>query len=124
MGTRSYGQDIHLVGAGNSAGQAALHFANHARRVTLVVRGEKLEKSMSHYLVEQLRSKSNIAVQPRADIVVVHGERNPTAIDIRDIASNAVQRHDPGAFSYSSGQTRKPAAGQHRSRQAWIRSDG
>ena len=40
----THGQDIHLVGAGNSAGQAALHFANHARKVTLVVRGDNLEK--------------------------------------------------------------------------------
>ena len=59
----THGLDIHLVGAGNSAGQAALDFANHARKVTLVVRGESLEKSMSHYLIEQLRGKSNIAVQ-------------------------------------------------------------
>src|SRR5215472_8920993 len=53
-------QDIHLIGAGNSAGQAAMFFANHARTVTLVVRGSSLEKSMSRYLVEQLRGKSNI----------------------------------------------------------------
>ena len=58
----THGQNIHLVGAGNSAGQAALHFANHASNVTLIVRGDSLEKSMSHYLVEQLRSKSNVSV--------------------------------------------------------------
>jgi thioredoxin reductase (NADPH) len=57
-----HGQDIHLIGAGNSAGQAALHFSSHARKVTLVVRGKRLEDGMSHYLIEQLRSKSNIAV--------------------------------------------------------------
>ena len=53
----THGLDIHLVGAGNSAGQAALYFANHARKVTLVVRGDSLEKSMSHYLIEQMRGK-------------------------------------------------------------------
>ena len=53
----THGLDIHLVGAGNSAGQAALNFANHARQVTLVVRGESLDKSMSHYLIEQLQRK-------------------------------------------------------------------
>ena len=58
----THGLDVHLIGAGNSAGQAALYFANHARRVTLVVRGDSLEKSMSRYLIEQLRGKSNIAV--------------------------------------------------------------
>ena len=62
------GRDIHLIGAGNSAGQAALFFANHARKVTLVVRGDSLEKSMSHYLIEQLRGKSNIEVALRAEV--------------------------------------------------------
>src|SRR6185436_3163085 len=62
----THGQDVYLVGAGNSAGQAALHFANHARKVTLVVRRGALEDSMSHYLIEQLRAKSNIAVQLRS----------------------------------------------------------
>ena len=50
----THGLDVHLIGAGNSAGQAALYFANHARMVTLVVRGDSLEKSMSRYLIEQL----------------------------------------------------------------------
>ncbi|MCB1489137.1 MAG: FAD-dependent oxidoreductase, partial [Bauldia sp.] len=45
------GLDIHLIGAGNSAGQAAMFFANHARTVALIVRGDSLEKSMSQYLV-------------------------------------------------------------------------
>src|SRR5207244_4217302 len=49
----THGLDVHLIGGGNSAGQAALYFANHARMVTLVVRGDSLEKSMSRYLIEQ-----------------------------------------------------------------------
>ena len=57
------GLAIHLIGAGNSAGQAAIYFAGHARKVTLLVRGRSLEDSMSHYLIEQLRGKSNIAIQ-------------------------------------------------------------
>ena len=94
----THGQDIHLVGAGNSAGQAALHFANHARKVTLVVRGDNLEKSMSHYLIEQLRTKSNIAVQPHSEITALHGDKNLTAIDVRDIPSSQVHRHDCGGL--------------------------
>ena len=54
------GEDVYLIGAGNSAGQAAIFFANHARSVTLVVRGGSLEKSMSQYLIDQIRGKSNI----------------------------------------------------------------
>jgi thioredoxin reductase (NADPH) len=93
-----HGMDIHLVGAGNSAGQAALHFANHARSVTLVVRGERLEASMSHYLIEQLRAKSNIAVRLGAEIHCVHGDASLSAIDIRDRASGEVQRHGCGGL--------------------------
>ncbi len=49
-----HGLDVFFVGAGNSAGQAALYFAGHARHVTLLVRGDSLEKGISYYLVEQL----------------------------------------------------------------------
>jgi thioredoxin reductase (NADPH) len=76
------GQDVHLIGAGNSAGQAALFFANHARTVTLVVRGDSLAKSMSQYLIDQLRTKSNIRVALRAEVVAVHGAEHLTAIDL------------------------------------------
>ena len=94
----THGLDIHLVGAGNSAGQAALYFANHARKVTLIVRGDSLEKRMSHYVSEQLRGQSNIAVQLRSEIHAVHGDTHLTAIDIRDSASKEVRRHDCGGL--------------------------
>src|SRR5262249_43185716 len=70
----SSGLDLHLIGAGNSAGQAALYFANYARTVTLVVRGDSLEKSMSQYLIDQIRGKSNIAVLLQAEIQAVYGD--------------------------------------------------
>jgi thioredoxin reductase (NADPH) len=94
----THGLDVYLIGAGNSAGQAALYFANHARQVTLVVRGDSLEKSMSHYLIEQLRGKSNVACQLRSEVVAAHGAANLTAIDIRDNASGNVTRHDCGGL--------------------------
>ena len=94
----THGLDIFLVGAGNSAGQAALYFANHARRVTLLVRGDSLEKGMSYYLVEQLRAQSNVAVQLRSEIHGVHGDTHLTTIDIRDSASAEVRRHDCGGL--------------------------
>jgi thioredoxin reductase (NADPH) len=90
----THGLDIFLVGGGNSAGQAALYFANHARSVTLLVRGHSLEKGMSHYLVEQIRRQSNIAVQLRSEIHAVHGNGHLSAIDIHDGASSAIRRHD------------------------------
>ena len=94
----THGLDVYLIGAGNSAGQAALYFANHARVVTLVVRGDSLEKSMSRYLTEQLGGKSNVAVQLRSQVVAAHGDNHLTAIDIRDGASATVRRHDCGGL--------------------------
>ena len=90
------GLDLHLIGAGNSAGQAALFFANYARQVTLVVRGESLEKSMSQYLVQQLQSKSNVAVLVGSEVVAVHGDTHLTAIEVR--AGDSVRRYDSGGL--------------------------
>lgn len=93
-----HGQDVYLVGAGNSAGQAALHFASHARQVTRVVRGARIEDSMSHYLIEQLHAKSNIAVELQSEIQAVHGDTHLSAVEILDRASGEVRRHDCGGL--------------------------
>lgn len=92
------GLDVFLIGAGNSAGQAALFFASHARTVTLVVRGDGLEKSMSHYLVEQVRGKSNIRVALHSEVQAVHGSDHLTAIDISNRQAGTVERHDCGGL--------------------------
>ncbi|MGB8174850.1 MAG: FAD-dependent oxidoreductase, partial [Pseudolabrys sp.] len=90
----THGLDIHLVGAGNSAGQAALFFANHARTVTLIVRGDSLEQSMSEYLIEQLDGKANIEVQLRSEIHAVHGDTHLTAVEVRNSENNEVRHHE------------------------------
>ncbi|KPF59939.1 pyridine nucleotide-disulfide oxidoreductase [beta proteobacterium AAP51] len=92
------GQDIHLIGAGNSAGQAAMFFANHARSVTLVVRGESIEKSMSQYLVDQIRGKSNIQIALHSEVQALHGDKRLEAIDMIDRRSGAVHRLASGAL--------------------------
>jgi thioredoxin reductase (NADPH) len=92
------GLDIHLIGAGNSAAQAAIYFASHARKVTLVVRGTSLEASMSHYLIEQMYGKTNIAVQLQSEVQTAYGDTHLTGIDIRDKATNTVSRHDCGGL--------------------------
>jgi thioredoxin reductase (NADPH) len=94
----THGLDIHLVGAGNSAGQAALNCANHARRVTLIVRGDALEKTMSHYLIEKLQSAENLTVRLQTEVSAVHGDTHLTAVDIRDLASGVVERQDSGGL--------------------------
>jgi thioredoxin reductase (NADPH) len=92
------GQDIYLIGAGNSAGQAALYFANHARLVTLLVRGDALEKSMSHYLIEQIRAKPNIDVELQSEVQAVYGNGHLTAIDICNRSSKEARRADCGGL--------------------------
>lgn len=94
----THGLDVHLIGAGNSAGQAALFFASHARTVTLIVRAAALEQSMSHYLVEQLRAKSNIAVRLGCEVVAIHGDTHLTAVEIADRAGDVTRREDCGGL--------------------------
>lgn len=74
------GKDVFIVGGGNSAGQAAIFFSSYAAHVTLLVRGESLEKSMSQYLIDQLHTKANIAVELETEVVDVSGERCLEAI--------------------------------------------
>lgn len=76
------GLDVFLIGAGNSAGQAAMYFSNFARTVTLLVRGSSLEKSMSRYLVDQLGSKANVHVRLGSEVTAVYGSDHLEAIDV------------------------------------------
>ncbi|HEU4393554.1 MAG TPA: FAD-dependent oxidoreductase [Solirubrobacterales bacterium] len=62
-------EEVYVVGGANSAGQAALHLAEFARRVTLVVRAESLEKGMSHYLVKQIEATPGIDVRLGTEVV-------------------------------------------------------
>ena len=78
-----HGLDIHIVGAGNSAGQAAMFFSTHARRVTLLCRSGSLEHSMSRYLIDQLASRANIEVLFNSEVVAAHGTEALDAIDLR-----------------------------------------
>ena len=68
------GRRVHLVGGGNSAGQAAMAFSNYAESVTMLVRGPSLAASMSSYLIDQLASKSNITIETETSVVGVIGE--------------------------------------------------
>jgi len=88
------GNDVYLIGAGNSAGQAAIFFSNHARSVTLLVRGESLAESMSHYLIEQIATKANIRVETRSEVVAVHGDEQLDAIEVIDRRTGATSRRD------------------------------
>ncbi|HXQ85747.1 MAG TPA: FAD-dependent oxidoreductase [Gaiella sp.] len=80
----THGLDVHIVGAGNSAGQAAMYFSTHARGVTILCRSDGIERSMSRYLVDQIASRPNIEVRTRTELSAAHGEASLEAIDLRD----------------------------------------
>jgi thioredoxin reductase (NADPH) len=96
--TIAQGLDVHLIGAGNSAGQAAMFFANHARSVTLIVRADSLQKSMSQYLIDQIRSKPNIRTALNSEVTAVHGDSHLAAIDIFDRGESEVRREESGGL--------------------------
>jgi thioredoxin reductase (NADPH) len=66
-------QHVVVIGGANSAGQAAVYFSAHAAQVTMLVRGSSLERSMSHYLVEQLVALPNVAVRTSSEAVAAEG---------------------------------------------------
>jgi thioredoxin reductase (NADPH) len=94
----THGLDVHIVGAGNSAGQAALSFSTHARSVTILSRSDRLEKSMSRYLIDQLGARPNIRVLFGAEVAAVQGELSLEAIDVRDSATGATSRLESGGL--------------------------
>jgi thioredoxin reductase (NADPH) len=94
----THGLDVHIVGAGNSAGQAAMFFSTYARSVTILCRGHELEKSMSRYLIDQLATRSNIDVMFGTDVAAVHGETSLEAIDIRDSGTGETRRRGSGGL--------------------------
>jgi thioredoxin reductase (NADPH) len=86
------GQDVFLVGAGNSAGQAAAHLARYARTVTLLVRGGSLSASMSDYLVKQIGRTENIRIRHNTELVRAHGRVRLEALEMRDTEKGTSDR--------------------------------
>jgi thioredoxin reductase (NADPH) len=78
------GRDVFVVGAGNSAGQTALHLARHARRVTVLVRGDSLARSMSGYLIREIEVTSNITVCLHTVVTDGHGNDHLDTLILRD----------------------------------------
>jgi len=73
------GQEIALVGAGNSAGQAVVYLAQHVKKVWMIVRGRSLEATMSQYLVDRIRGLPNVEVLVRTEICGLEGEGDALA---------------------------------------------
>lgn len=91
------GQDVYVVGGGNSAGQAALHLARYARRVVLLVRGDSLAESMSKYLIDQLAAVG-VLVRLHSEIVGGGGTGRLERLVVHDRRSGADDTVDAGGL--------------------------
>lgn len=76
------GENVYLVGGANSAGQAAVYFAQFAHSVTILVRSDSLQKGMSQYLIDQIQQIENIHVETQSEVVEVHGDDHLESITI------------------------------------------
>lgn len=86
------GEDVYIIGGGNSAGQAAAYFARHdARSVTILVRGTTLESSMSYYLVQQIAAIPNITVRTCTEVIAGSGDEHLETLTLRDNSTGAAE---------------------------------
>ena len=85
------GDDVYLVGAANSAGQAALNLAKHAKRVVLLVRGPAIEATMSQYLVDRIHAAANIEVRTSSEVAAVAGTGHLECLTIADRDTGATE---------------------------------
>ena len=93
------GQDVVVVGAGNSAGQAVLNFANQTARVTMLVRGDRLSRSMSAYLIERIEAHPLIDVHVETQLTELHtGGGQLSAVTFADSAGKSETRAVDGVF--------------------------
>jgi thioredoxin reductase (NADPH) len=82
--SQTQGDDVYIVGAANSAGQAALNLSRYAKRVVLVVRAATLKETMSKYLIERITLAANIEVRYRSEVVAARGDGHLEALTLAD----------------------------------------
>ncbi len=92
------GQDVVVVGGGNSAGQAAIHLARFARSVTILVRRAGLEETMSEYLINEIEWNPRVAVRAGSEVCDGGGEGRLEWLDVRDRSGGAVERVPVGGL--------------------------
>ena len=85
-------RDVFVVGAGNSAGQTALHLARRARQVTMLVRGDSLARSMSEYLIREIEVTSNLAVRLNTEVTDGHGTEHLDALTLHDVLQDRIEQ--------------------------------
>jgi thioredoxin reductase (NADPH) len=92
------GEPVVVVGAGNSAGQAVLNLANAAAQVTMVVRGDRVAKTMSDYLVQRIEAHPLVEVRLRTQVTAVHGDGRLEAVTLTGADGSAETRPARAAF--------------------------
>src|SRR4029077_11879368 len=92
------GQEVFVVGGANSAGQAAVHLARFAARVTMLVRGQSLAESMSEYLIKEITGTPNIAVRHNAIVTGGTGTCSLESLTIQDQVSGVAETVRAGAL--------------------------
>jgi thioredoxin reductase (NADPH) len=97
------GQDVYIVGAGNSAGQAAIHLAKHVRLVTMLCRGADLSSTMSQYLREQILGTANIEVRLRHEVVGGGGGQRLERLEIRNNETDEIREVQAAALFILAG---------------------
>ncbi len=98
------GEDVLVVGGGNSAGQAAMFLSAFARSVTMLVRGADLSESMSRYLIDILEATDNFSLRPYSEVVSVSGEGRLEAVNVADRRTGDVETLSAGALFVFIGQ--------------------
>jgi len=88
------GEDVIVVGGGNSAGQAAVYLAQTARRVDMLVRSSGLAQSMSRYLIRRIEESRTIFVHPHTEILALEGEAHLARVRWRDTQTGRIEEHD------------------------------
>ena len=108
------GEDVYIVGAANSAGQAALNLSRYAKRVVLVVRAAALASTMSQYLIERIESTPNVEVRYRSEVVAGRGDGHLEWLTLADRGSGATEEVPAGWLFIFIGAT---------PRTEWLSSD-
>lgn len=111
-------RDVIVVGSANSAGQAALHLAQYARRVTVVCRADSLAQRMSRYLVDRIEAHPRIEVRSRSDILAARGDRTLETVVIGDAnRGEQLERRADAMFVLIGAEPITPGV------EGWLRRD-